>query len=61
MFRVEPSYLLLDRGEAPFDSEIVEALRDKTAQEPTREVSHPSGREKRLVLGISAESPSSTV
>ena len=50
-FGIEASYLL-DRGEPPFDEELVEALRDETVREATREISHLSERERRLVLGI---------
>jgi len=48
---VEPSYLL-DRGEPVYDAELVEALRDETVRETTREISHLPERERRLVLGI---------
>jgi hypothetical protein len=51
VFRVEPSYLL-DRGEPVFDGELVEALRDETIREATREISSLPERERRLVLGI---------
>ncbi len=51
VFGVETSYLL-DRGEPPFDEELVEALRDETVREATRETSHLSERERYLVLGI---------
>ena len=50
-FGVEPSYLL-DRGEAVFDAELVEALRDEAVREVTREISRLPERERRLVLGI---------
>jgi transcriptional regulator with XRE-family HTH domain len=50
-FGVEPSYLL-DRGVAVFDEELVEALRDDTVRETTRELSHLPDRERQLVLGI---------
>jgi hypothetical protein len=44
VFGVEPSYLL-DRGERTFDRELVEALRDETVRETTREsLTCPSGR-----------------
>jgi hypothetical protein len=51
VFGVEPSYLL-DRGEAPFDGGLVEALRDGTVREAALEISRLSERERRLVLGI---------
>jgi transcriptional regulator with XRE-family HTH domain len=51
VFGVEPSYLL-DRGEAPLDAELVEALRDEAVRETTREISRLPERERRLVLGI---------
>ena len=51
VFGVEPSYLL-DRGEPPLDGELVEALRDKTVRETTREISRLSERDRRLVLRI---------
>ena len=51
VFGVEPSYVL-DRGEPVFDGELVEALRDDTVREVTREISRLPGRERRLVLGI---------
>ena len=51
IFGVEPSYLL-DRGEPVFDAELVEALRDETVREATREISRLPERERRLVLGI---------
>jgi hypothetical protein len=51
VFGVGPSYLL-DRGEPVFDGELVEALRDETVRETTREISQLSERERRLVLGI---------
>jgi hypothetical protein len=51
VFGVEPSYPL-DRGEPVFDGELVEALRDETVREATREMSRLSERERRLALGI---------
>src|ERR687897_2685475 len=51
VFGVEPSYLL-DRGEPPFDRELVEALRNTTVREATREISRLPEKERRLVLGI---------
>src|SRR5215217_665933 len=51
VFGVEPSYLL-DRGEPLFDRELVEALRNSTVREATREISRLPEKEKRLVLGI---------
>jgi len=51
VFGVGPSYLL-DRGEAVFDAELVEALRDANVREATREISRLSERERELVLGI---------
>ena len=51
VFGVEPSYLL-DRGEPLFDGELVEALRNRTVREATREISRLPERERRLVLGI---------
>jgi hypothetical protein len=51
VFGVEPSYLL-DRGEPLFDGELVEALRNRTVREATREISRLPEKERRLVLGI---------
>jgi transcriptional regulator with XRE-family HTH domain len=51
VFGVEPSYLL-DRGEPLFDRELVEALRNRTVREATREISRLPEKERRLVLGI---------
>jgi hypothetical protein len=51
VFGVEPSYLL-DRGEPLFDGEFVEALRNRTVREATREISRLPEKERRLVLGI---------
>jgi transcriptional regulator with XRE-family HTH domain len=51
VFGVEPSYLL-DRGEPLFDRELVEALRNSTVRETTREISRLPEKERRLVLGI---------
>src|SRR5918997_642666 len=51
VFGVEPSYLL-DRGEPLFDRELVEALRNRTVREATREISRLPKKERRLVLGI---------
>jgi hypothetical protein len=51
VFGVEPSYLL-DRGEPPFDAELVEALQDEAVREEIREISRLPERERRLVLGI---------
>jgi transcriptional regulator with XRE-family HTH domain len=51
VFGVEPSYLL-DRDEPVFDGELVEALRDETIREATREISRLPERERQLVLGI---------
>src|SRR5215211_1756571 len=51
VFGVEPSYLL-DRGEPLFDRELVEALRNTTVREATREISRLPEKERRLVLGI---------
>jgi transcriptional regulator with XRE-family HTH domain len=50
-FGVEPSYLV-DRGEPLLDGELVDALRDETIREATREISRLPERERRLVLGI---------
>jgi hypothetical protein len=50
-FGVPTSYLV-DRGEPLFDGELVEALRDETVREATREISRLSEGERRLVLGI---------
>jgi hypothetical protein len=50
-FGVEPSYLL-DRGEPPLDSELVEPLRDEAVWEAALEISRLPERERRLVLGI---------
>jgi len=54
VFGVEPSYLL-DRGDAPLDGELVEALRNGVVREATREISRLSERERRLVLGIARQ------
>jgi transcriptional regulator with XRE-family HTH domain len=51
VFGVEPSYLL-DRGEAPFDAELVEGLRDEAVREAVREILRLPERERGLVLGI---------
>jgi hypothetical protein len=51
VFGVEPSYLL-DRGKPLFDRELVEALRNSTVREATREISRLPEKERRLVLGI---------
>jgi transcriptional regulator with XRE-family HTH domain len=51
VFGVEPSYLL-DRGEPLFDRELVEALRNWTVREATREISRLPEKESQLVLGI---------
>ena len=51
VFGVGTSYLL-DRGEPPFDEELVKGLRDETVREATRELSRLSERERHLVLGI---------
>jgi transcriptional regulator with XRE-family HTH domain len=51
VFGVEASYLL-DRGEAPLDGELVEALRDEEVREAAREISRLPERVRRLVLGI---------
>jgi transcriptional regulator with XRE-family HTH domain len=51
VFGVEPSYLL-DRGESLFDRELVDALRNRTVREATREISRLPEKERRLVLGI---------
>jgi transcriptional regulator with XRE-family HTH domain len=51
VFGVEPSYLL-DRGEPLFDRELVDALRNWTVREATREISRLPEKERRLVLGI---------
>jgi hypothetical protein len=47
-----PSSYLVDRGEAPLDGELVEALRDETVREAAREMSRLPKRERQLVLGI---------
>jgi transcriptional regulator with XRE-family HTH domain len=49
VFGVEPSSLL-DRGEPLFDEELVEALRNRTVREATREISPLSEKERRLLL-----------
>ena len=51
VFGVEPSYLL-DRGEPPFDGELVQALRDEHVRDITRESSRLPDGERRIVLGI---------
>ena len=51
VFGVEPAYLL-DRGEPLFDGELVEALRNRTVREATREISRLPEKERQLVLGI---------
>jgi hypothetical protein len=51
VFGVEPAYLL-DPREPLFDGELVEALRNRTVREATREISRLPEKEKRLVLGI---------
>jgi hypothetical protein len=42
----------LDRGEPLFDGERVEALRNKTVREATREVSRLNEKDRRVVLGM---------
>jgi hypothetical protein len=51
VFGVAPCYLL-DRGKPVFDGELVNALRDETVRDVTREISRLPERERRLVLGI---------
>jgi transcriptional regulator with XRE-family HTH domain len=51
VFGVEPSYLL-DRRKPLFDGELVEALRNRTVREATREISRLNEKDRRLVLGI---------
>jgi transcriptional regulator with XRE-family HTH domain len=51
VFGVALSYLL-DRGEPVIDGELIEALRDDTLREVTREISRLPERERELVLGI---------
>jgi transcriptional regulator with XRE-family HTH domain len=51
VFGLESSYLL-ERGAAPFDRELMEALRDAVVQEATREISRLPEHERQLVLGI---------
>jgi hypothetical protein len=51
VFGVEPSNLL-DRREPLFDGELVEALRNRTLREATREISRLPDMERQLVLGI---------
>jgi hypothetical protein len=45
VFGVEAPYLL-DRGDAPLDGELVDALRDDVVREATREISRLSERER---------------
>jgi transcriptional regulator with XRE-family HTH domain len=52
VFGVEPSYLLDRKGMPLLDEELLEALRDETVREATREISWLPERERRLVLGI---------
>jgi hypothetical protein len=49
-FGIEPAYLL-DRGEAPLEG-ACGGLAGETVRHATREISHLSERERRLVLGI---------
>jgi hypothetical protein len=51
VFGVEPSYLL-DRRKPLFDGELVEALRNRTVREATREISRLNEKDRRLMLGI---------
>ena len=51
VFGVESSYLL-NRGDTPFDGELVEALRDEAVREARREISRLPEQERELVLGI---------
>jgi hypothetical protein len=50
-FGVELAYLL-HRGDPVFGVELMDALRDETVREATREISRLPERERRLVLGI---------
>jgi hypothetical protein len=51
VFGVEPSYLM-DQGEPLFDGELVEALRNRTVREATRDISRLPEMERQLVLEI---------
>jgi hypothetical protein len=51
-FGVEPSYRVDGYGEADFDIETVEALRDDTTRAIARESARLPDRERNLVLGI---------
>ena len=54
VFGVEPSYLM-DQGEPLFDGELVEALRNRTAREATRDISRLPEMERQLVLEIARQ------
>ena len=51
VFGVEPSYLM-DQGEPLFNGELVEALRNRTVREATRDISRLPEMERQLVLEI---------
>jgi hypothetical protein len=52
VFGVEPSFLV-DRKEAPtLDAELMDAMRDETTREITREALRLPKRERKIVLGI---------
>jgi hypothetical protein len=42
----------LDRGEPTVERELVQALRDEVVREAALKISHLSGKERHLVLGI---------
>jgi transcriptional regulator with XRE-family HTH domain len=52
VFGVEPSYLLDREKQSLLDEELVQALRDETVRDITRESSRLPDRERQLVLGI---------
>jgi len=60
VFGVEPSYLM-DRGEPLFDGELVEALRNRTIREATREISRLPEKETQLVRGSCGSSEAQTI
>jgi transcriptional regulator with XRE-family HTH domain len=53
VFGVEPSYLL-DRGEPLFDGELMEALRNRTIREATREISRLPGSSEAQTIPVLA-------
>jgi hypothetical protein len=46
------AWRLLDRGEPTVERELMQALRDEVVLEAALKISHLSGKERHLVLGI---------